>query len=106
MSFKQQHPMDIVHRVLGMEIIRQLGADVVKGLNPNLVKTFTEVEEDGTEVETNELDFEYMLFDAPIYQLELALKKLETDSSEKVSSLIGLDGKHMKYENPALKKMK
>ena len=106
MSFKQQHPMDIVHRVLGMEIIRQLGADVVKDLNPNLVKTFTEVEEDGTEVETNELDFEYMLFDAPIYQLELALKKLETDSSEKVSSLIGLDGKHMKYENPALKKMK
>lgn len=106
MSFKKQSPMDIVHRCLVMEIIRELGADVVKDLNPNLVKTFTEVEEDDTEVETNELDFEYMLFDAPIYQLELALKKLETDSPEKVSSLIGLDGKHMKYENPALKKMK
>lgn len=106
MSFKTQTPMDIVHRVIAMEIIRELGADVVKDLNPNLVKTFTEVDEEDNEVETNELDFEYMLFDAPIYQLELALKKLEDDNPEKVSSIIGLDGKHLKYENPALKKMK
>lgn len=106
MSFKSQHPMDIVHRVLAMEIIRKLGADVVKKLNPNLVTTFTEIDEEDNEVEVNELDFEYMLFEAPIYQLELALQKLEANNPEKVSSIIGLDGKHLKYENPELKKMK
>lgn len=106
MSFKSQHPMDIVHRCLAMEIIRELGADVVKDLNPNLVKSYTEEDEEGNESEVLELDFEYMLFDAPIYQLELALKKLEDDNPEKISSLVDIDGKHLKYENPGLKKIK
>ena len=106
MSFKSQHPMDIVHRCLAIEIIRELGADVVKDLNPNLVKSYTEEDEEGNESEVWELDFEYMLFDAPIYQLELALKKLEDNNPEKISSLVGIDGKHLKYDNPALKNKK
>jgi|GEM_PF-5901406 hypothetical protein len=106
MSFKSQHPMDIVHRVLAMEVIRELGAEVVKDLNPNLIKSYIEEDEEGNETEVLELDFEYMLFDAPIYQIELALKKLEEDDPEKISSFVGLDGKHLKYNSKTNKEKK
>lgn len=94
LPFKDQHPMDIFSRLLQIEMIKNLGADVVKDLNENLVTSYEE--EDGKLV--YELDYEYMLFSAPPYQFEKTFEELEKKNPKKVSSLFGLDGKNLEYE--------
>ena len=100
MNITKQPPMVIVQRYLAIEALKDLGAELVQTLNPNLVIEFVEEDEEGLEVTKVELDYEYLLFEAPMYQIELAFKKLEEDNPEKVSSLIGTDGKNIKYSKP------
>lgn len=88
--FKEQHPMALLTRLLHIEMIKNLGADIVKDLNPNMVISY--------EDDTYELDYEYMLFSAPPYQFEKTFEELEKKNPKKVSSLFGLDGKNLEYE--------
>lgn len=92
--FKDQHPMALLTRLLHIEMIKNLGADIVKDLNPNMVISY-EDEDNNTNYE---LDYEYMLFSAPPYQFEKTFEELEKKNPKKVSSLFGLDGKNLEYE--------
>lgn len=92
--FKEQNPMDLISRLLQIEMIKNLGADVIKDLNPNMVISY-EDENDNTNYE---LDYEYMLFLAPPYQFEKTFEELEKKNPKKISSLFGLDGKNLEYE--------
>lgn len=102
MTFKQQNPIQIVQRCLCIERIYDLGEAVVKELNPNLVKEYIEVDEDDVEVTKLEFDLEYMLFAAPMHQFELVFGKIEEEAKAiektKTSSILGLDGKPMKFK--------
>lgn len=80
MSLSKKHPKEIIDRCIAMELIRENGADLAAKLNPNFVKTFNEIQldenENEVEVEVNELDFEYMLFDCPMYQFNIYFGEL------------------------------
>lgn len=100
MNNLRQHPTKIIQRYLAIDILRELGAEEVNKLNSNLVKSYVEENESGEEIECFELDWEYLLFDAPDYQIETAFKKLEESNPEKVSSLLDSNGKKMTYTKP------
>lgn len=75
-------PMEIVARVILIEALKDLGAEAVRVYNPNLVLEFIEEDEDGKEITTFELDYPYMLFDAPMFQLETVFKKIEEEEKK------------------------
>lgn len=102
MSMKQQHPGEIIQRCLSIEQLYEMGPDVVKELNPVFIKEFTEIDDDDVETTVNEFDWEYMLFSAPLFQFEIVFKKLEDEAKAiektKTSSILGIDGKPMKFK--------
>ena len=81
-------PMEIVTRVLLIETLKDLGAETVRIYNPNLVTEFIEEDEEGKEVTNYELDYAYMLFDAPLFQLETVFRKLEEEEKAKKPKII------------------
>lgn len=91
LPFKDQHPMELLSRLLQIEMIKNLGADIVKDLNENLVISY----EDENGNKEYELDYEYMLFSAPPYQFEKTFEELEKKNPKKISHLFGLDGKNL-----------
>ena len=78
-SYKKMPPMEIVSRFLMMEQLREMGADLVRTYNPNLVQEYEEEDDDGIAQTVYEFDYDYIIFTAPIFQLEMVFKKLEEE---------------------------
>ena len=94
-------PMEIVNRMIMADALRELGPEIVQVYNPNLIVSFTEEDEEGNEKEVIQFDWEYIIFNSPIFQLELVFQKMEEEAKKNVSSILDVNGKP--YKNPVLK---
>lgn len=82
MSLRDKHPKEIVERCIAIELVKNNGAEIAKEMNINFVKEITEVDEDGKDVVVYELDYEYMLFECPMYQFQIYFQGLEKLAKE------------------------
>lgn len=94
-------PMEIVNRMIMADALRELGPEIVQVYNPNLIVSFTEEDEEGNEKEVIQFDWEYIIFNSPIFQLELVFQKMEEEAKKNVSSILDVNGQP--YKNPVLK---
>ena len=94
-------PMEIVNRMIMADALRELGPEIVQTYNPNLIVSFTEEDEEGNEKEVIQFDWEYIIFNSPIFQLELVFQKMEEEAKKNVSSILDVNGQP--YKNPVLK---
>ena len=94
-------PMEIVNRMIMADALRELGPEIVQAYNPNLIVSFTEEDEEGNEKEVIQFDWEYIIFNSPIFQLELVFQKMEEEAKKNVSSILDVNGHP--YKNPVLK---
>ena len=94
-------PMEIVNRMIMADALRELGPEIVQAYNPNLIVSFIEEDEEGNEKEVIQFDWEYIIFNSPIFQLELVFQKMEEEAKKNVSSILDVNGQP--YKNPVLK---
>lgn len=75
MKLQDRSPRDLMFRCLVLDEIKALDVDKVREYNENLVSVYDEIDEDsGDEIEIVEVDWEYCVFDAPIYEMQKVLE--------------------------------
>ena len=115
MGFSTQHPMNVVGRCLLLEKIRFISPTkfvenekVAKAI-PMAVITYDEVTDSAT-VEVTEINWEYLLFEATMHQLQILFDEFVKKDKEKgedpkllktATPLVGADGQPLTEGNEA-----
>lgn len=68
MSFRKQHPMKIVTRVLLLEELKKIKPELIFKVAPEFIIVYEELDKEGSNI--LEVNWEYALFEATLFQLE------------------------------------
>lgn len=98
-KYGNKTPEEIVVRFLAIEKIHDLGVDIVRTHNSNLVTSYEEEDEDGVIQTVYDYDWEYILFTAPLFQLtkvlDAIMKEEEDKKKAKVSAILDINGNNI-----------
>ena len=91
-EFRKQNPTEIVTRCIVLEQVRKINPFDLYKVKPYYANVIEEIDENGVETTLYETNWEYLLFDATLTELDALLGSLVEE--KKKSSLI-LPDKHI-----------
>jgi hypothetical protein len=98
-SYSNKTPEEIVVRFLAIDKIHEMGVDIARTYNENLVLSYDEEDEEGVIQTKYEFDWEYILFTAPLFQmtkvLDAVMREAEEEKKKKTSSILDINGNNI-----------
>lgn len=93
-KFREQNPTEIVTRCIILEQVRKINPFDLYKVKPYYANVLEEIDENGVETTLYETNWEYLLFDATLTELDTLLGSFAPTPVEEKSSLI-LPDKHV-----------